>query len=349
MQAHPLLCLSVSLSVLAASLSGCGPESDDFSSLSSLEAPQQASDELTTQAANTLYGYWHSSGGMNPSSSGNRTFFLGVPFTTEVVLNLTSTANAYLYLLDMSGNVLAQDDNGGGGTQSQLKVLLFPGPGYKVVAATATPGQRAEFTLSTSTGLLMYPQRLSVKPVLNELWVYDDRGSGADRDVSVWRPNVAKYPGYYSLGDVAVPFYGPHNMQALLVSTGSGSNVLAPPVDYTLVWNDKGSGGDSDGSFWKPIAPAGYTCLGTVTVRGYTKPSTDLIRCVKSEYVLPANATFIWSDRGSGADMDVTLYRADPRDDRGLWAHTFLAKPNYAAPILSEYWVLNSSAVSISY
>jgi hypothetical protein len=327
------------MSLIAASLSGCGPEFDESGSLSSPETPRQARAGLAT-AGNTLYGYWSASGGMDPASTGNRTFFLEVDAMGSLNLSLTSTANTYLYILDLTGQVIFQ---GGGSTSSQVYVFLEGGI-YKVVAATSTPGQRAEFTLSTDVGRLRYPQRLYVRAANSYTWIYDDRGSGADRDVSVWRPNLAYYKGHLSLGNVAVSYYGAPTVQTL-VAQGEG-DVLATPIDYTQEWNDRGSSGDSDGSFWKPIPRAGYTCLGTVTVRGYTKPSTDLIHCVKSEYVLPANATFIWSDRGSGADMDVSLYRMVPKDERGMGLNTFFAQPNYSGPNLSAAWVLNRSAVT---
>ena len=65
-----------------------------------------------------------------------------------------------------------------------------------------------------------------------------------------------------------------------------------------------------------------------MAVLGYGKPSTDLIRCVKSEYVLPANPAWVWEDSGSGADYDLGLWQAAIRDHRAACApSTFVARP----------------------
>ena len=58
------------------------------------------------------------------------------------------------------------------------------------------------------------------------------------------------------------------------------------PVDYKQMYGSKRNVGNekkkSGVSFWRPIPPNGYRCLGDVIQTGYhnEKPSTDLIRCV---------------------------------------------------------------------
>eukprot|EP00957_Ditylum_brightwellii_P134082 10222509-Ditylum_brightwellii.AAC.1 len=59
-----------------------------------------------------------------------------------------------------------------------------------------------------------------------------------------------------------------------------------------------------DASFWKPIPVEGYSCLGHVVQSNYNKPSTNLIRCVKEEYLEAANRNWVWDDKGSGAHWD---------------------------------------------
>jgi hypothetical protein len=326
------------------SVAGCGPadDSDDGAGEGRATGSQRAA--LRVDSGNTVYGHWQGSGGRNPASAANRTLLFdsagpGVAMT----FTLTSIADSYLYVLDAGGNVLAQDDNSGGGGHARLTVTLPLGT-YRLIAATSAAGQTAEFTLSSDKVSLRYPQRLEVKPASRFAWIYDDSGSGANDDVAIWRPDLSQYPGFYSLGDVAMGNYGVAPSMTFVVK-GDG-DLLARPLDYQWIWSDWGSGGTHDGSFWDPVAPPGYTCLGTVTVRGYNKPSTDLIRCVKSEYVLPANPSWVWQDSGSGADYDVGLWEVLARDHRSMTAATFKARPNYGDAGGSRYWALNKSATA---
>ena len=313
---------------------------DDFNDLASSVVVQSPS----APQGNTLYGQWNGSGGRNPASTANRQFIVDYtgPAST-VTFHLTAPLDTYLYLLDANGNVLAQDDDSGGNLTSRLSYALSPGT-YKLVAATYSGGASGEFTLRSDKAVMRYPQRLYVQGATAFNWIYDDHGTGADNDVAVWRPNLAQYPGYYSLGDVAQPFHG-SAPRTSFVAYGEG-DVLARPVDYAWVWSDWGSGGTHDVSIWEPLPAAGYTCLGTVTVLGYGKPSTDLIRCVRSEYVLPANPAGVWNDAGSGADYDVGIWQVEPRDHRGLALSTFIARPSHSDTGGNRYWVLNKSALA---
>lgn len=294
---------------------------------------------------NIVYGHWRVSGGKSPSSAGNPVFLLDFAGPADIVtIKLSSSVDTYLYLLDANGNVLAEDDHSGGGKNAQLSVALSPGS-YRLVAATAATGQTGDFTLSSDKAPLRFPQQLELQPVTRFTWIYDDRGSGASSNIAIWRPDLSQHPGFFSLGDVGMTRYrlAP---SASFVVRGEG-DLLAKPTDYTLTWNDKGSGGDSDGSLWEPVAPAGYTCLGHVAVRGYSKPSTELIRCVKSAYVLAADPQKLWTDSGSGANRDAGLWQAVPKDHRGLLASTFISRPSHSdTGGISRYWVLNKSATA---
>ncbi|WP_205525767.1 discoidin domain-containing protein [Pyxidicoccus trucidator] len=298
----------------------------------------------SVRAGNVLYGHWSSSGGRLPSTSANRQLLVDVTgMSEEVTFKLTSTANAYLYLLDANGAVLAEDDNSEGGTHARITRTLAAGT-YKLVAATATAGQRAEFTVSAEGALLRFPLRLRVQAATRFNWIYDDYGTESDGDVAIYRADLSQYPGYYSLGDVAVPTHDDAPRMSFVVS-GEG-DVLARPTDYQWIWSDWGSGGSHDVSFWDPVPAPGYICIGTVTTLGYDKPSTDLIRCVKGEYVLPGTPNYVWDDAGSGADFDVNLSQSDPRDYRGLSLSTFKGQNHYGAADPNRFWVLNKSATA---
>ncbi|MCY1015348.1 discoidin domain-containing protein [Pyxidicoccus sp. MSG2] len=305
-------------------------------------APQ--SPGTAARVGNVVYGHWSSSGGRSPSSPANRKLLVDVSGPSEeVTFQLTSSANAYLYLLDANDNVLAEDDNGGGGTHARLTRMLPEGT-YKLVAATRDPGQSAEFTVSADRALLRFPQRLLVQATNQFEWIYSDINSGAKDAVTVYRAKLDPHPGYYSLGDVAMPGHGNAPWMTFVVS-GEG-NLLAPPTDYQWIWNNEGSPGTYRVSFWDPVPPAGYTCLGTVTTPGYEKPSTQLIRCVKSEYVLPGTSTYVWDDAGSHAKYNVNLSQVDPKEHRGLSLSTFKGQQHYGPSDLSRFWVLNKSATA---
>ena len=108
-------------------------------------------------------------------------------------------------------------------------------------------------------------------------YIWKDSGSGARLDVSFWRP-IEYEPNYYALGDVVHPDHGRPNFNAMVVkSLEAGS--LSPPVSFTEVWNDRGSGANQDVRIMRMNPPTGYTCLGHVAVLGYsTTPNRNLYR-----------------------------------------------------------------------
>ena len=59
----------------------------------------------------TFSGNWTNSGGMDSTSPDNRSFPITISKAGGVKLNLTSTADNYLYLLDRSNKIVAENDN----------------------------------------------------------------------------------------------------------------------------------------------------------------------------------------------------------------------------------------------
>ena len=86
----------------------------------------------------------------------NPRFRLELSAPATVTLDLVSSVDTYLYLLSQDGSrLIAQDDDSGDGYNSRLTVSLGAGR-YLLVAATYAPGQRGDFTLSSSQGGLSY-------------------------------------------------------------------------------------------------------------------------------------------------------------------------------------------------
>lgn len=169
---------------------------------------------------------------------------------------------------------------------------------------------------------------------------WNDKGSGADKDGAYWHPIPPD--NFNSLGSVGVSNYNDINGEnaAMCVRAIDGSSdAIANPVDYDLIWADKGSGADKDGSCWRPKPPTGYVALGDVFVRGYNKPSFQDVVCVKAElaYVAKTGDT-IWKDKGSGAKKDFGSYKIitpGPYIDseKGLFApNTFVGNDKHSKP-----------------
>ncbi|XP_069489679.1 uncharacterized protein [Ambystoma mexicanum] len=132
--------------------------------------------------------------------------------------------------------------------------------------------------------------------------IWDDKGSGAHRDVSFWRADHC-----CSLGHVAVDNYNrPSGIFAKEVKPGA----LAKPTSFVQVWTDRGSGASRDGAIWRPVCPPYYVSLGYAATGNYAPPSVDHFRCVKSDYVTPGQWAWVWNDAGSGARDDVSIWKA---------------------------------------
>ena len=103
------------------------------------------------------------------------------------------------------------------------------------------------------------------------------------------------------------------NRQMLyLVNPERDCNAIAPPAGFSLIWKDKGSGEDMDGSFWRVNCPRTYVSLGDVAVGSWSAPSDEVKRkfaCIHYKHVTKAKlGNLIWNDRKSGADTDISLW-----------------------------------------
>ena len=175
--------------------------------------------------------------------------------------------------------------------------------------------------------------------VSDTVHIWNDAGSGADRDLSLWRARVPQ--GYFSLGDVAVPTHSAPRFSVLVRPLKD--DALKAPTGYRQRWTDAGSGADKDVAFYEPICPPGYRVLGYVTVASHSSlPSLNDIRCVKSKYTVPGKFEFVWNDRGSGADRDLSVYTAVPSGS-GQGVRAMSARPCHCSMDRTAY-VLNSTS-----
>lgn len=174
-------------------------------------------------------------------------------------------------------------------------------------------------------------------------WIYDDRGSGAHNDFSIYRPstgyNRKTKLHYYPMGDIGVyrrhheHYKGKHREQdgVKVPNDNLGpkkptmlvAGDVKPPIDFEYRWDDSGSGGEFDGSSWRPIPPPGYRCLGDMMTRSHGPPSKNSIRCVPKECTEKVSNTFhngqyMWRDSGSGAEQDAGIYIVPGGQPNGL-------------------------------
>ena len=168
-------------------------------------------------------------------------------------------------------------------------------------------------------------------------WRYDDEGSGALDDVSIWRPVIP--PGYALLGDVAHASYDAPAFAALAVA--GDDDALRPPLGYEQIWNDEGGGGLHEVGLWNPIPPPGYVCLGTVAqqVRA-APPPLELIRCVHRSLVVQGEPTQTWTDQGSGAVDDAGLWTCGAGPAGGASARSFITRREHDDPGSNRCWSL---------
>ena len=182
---------------------------------------------------------------------------------------------------------------------------------------------------------------LELLPVSDYVWVYDDSGSGAFTDGSIWRPVVPD--GYVSIGDVAHASHAEPGFATLVIR--DDPDALRPPVGYEQIWNDKGTLGANDVTIWNPIPPLGYACLGSVATPGYdAPPPVGQIRCVHRRYLVRGEASLTWTDAGSLGFQDAGLWTCGDGSAGGLAARSFITRRHHSDPGAAMCWSLVSGA-----
>ena len=139
-----------------------------------------------------------------------------------------------------------------------------------------------------------------VKDELADKFIWNNYGSNADYEFSVWGPNADKV-NTFSLGDFAQDQQGiPYNE---FLEVGDQTPHFKPPTDFKLIWSDRGSTSSHDYSTWRPyIDDVDYKCIGDVGQKGYLKPNVNNYRCVHKNCVEESTiGDKIWDSRGSGA------------------------------------------------
>jgi hypothetical protein len=181
------------------------------------------------------------------------------------------------------------------------------------IIVTSNSGKSKELPVTIYDLQILETEELLITYAQTYEFRWNDIGSGGSWDGSFYHPITTD--GFFSLGSLGFKnYYNPDNLLGIMiVKAKPGSDAIAHPTDYTLVYNDIGSGANSDGSFWTPVPPSGYKAMGLVAQTGYLKPSLTDVVCVREDLTIPGEAgAFIWNDVSTGANMSLGTWQIDP-------------------------------------
>ena len=173
---------------------------------------------------------------------------------------------------------------------------------------------------NTSGPLLEFSHTIGFKEV------YNDRGTGAKMDGSIWKPISPEHYyilGFFAKNDYQEPAPSICVADRLLGSPIGHIDALAVPLGFELVWNNKGSWFLEKGkngrelAIYKPIAPPNYVSLGYVCVCSLTQipKHTDClfstVRCVHESLVTYGLLDRLaWQSEGCSPDQEMSLWNA---------------------------------------
>ena len=97
----------------------------------------------------------------------------------------------------------------------------------------------------------------------------DDQYEKPDKKqpVGIWGRSETVEEGFCSMGDVATQGYDYPEVEHLL-AYAIAPGALVKPLGFFEEFDDTGSGVDTPVTFYDMLAPCGYTCLGSVAVKG---------------------------------------------------------------------------------
>lgn len=178
-------------------------------------------------------------------------------------------------------------DHGSGSDHDGSIWRLSAEPSFYPLGDMAIDGYGFDWNIDRA---LVKGNQPGVAKPLGYTWIWNDRKTGSDVDVSIWRPIAAK--GFVCLGDVATLNHGLEPSTDLIRCVHESYVEQSPHVNWK--WNDSGSGGSYDVSFWDGHNPNGSTLnMGSLRAnRSHSAPATNtfnLITRYKTEQVTPDN------------------------------------------------------------
>ena len=89
-----------------------------------------------------------------------------------------------------------------------------------------------------------------------------DRGSGADKDLDLYKPSTSDSYKYVGVN-------GNSNNSIIVQEISTTHSAIREPTGWQQIWTDKNSGNDCDYNVWLPIAPPDYVALGVFCKLGF--------------------------------------------------------------------------------
>ncbi|KAL6656835.1 hypothetical protein ACP70R_004615 [Stipagrostis hirtigluma subsp. patula] len=185
---------------------------------------------------------------------------------------------------------------------------------------------------------------LEVRQVTTFAKVWSTTQGGQDGvGATFFRPSPVP-AGFSVLGHYAQPNNRPLFGHVLVGRDASGTGaLLAPPLDYTLVWSSP----DGAGHFWLPTAPDGYKSVGVVVTASPDKPSPDEVRCVRADFTDACEAEeSVWSSDKDGFSAAALRPAVRGIDALGVHAGTFMAQSSATPASASAFACLRNNSAS---
>ncbi|KAL5270986.1 hypothetical protein ACHWQZ_G001585 [Mnemiopsis leidyi] len=153
--------------------------------------------------------------------------------------------------------------------------------------------------------------------------VWKDRGSGAPGYLAIFRATSDPENGFYSVSDVAVPYWDNNNMGFLIKTTKNHSEAFVAPISYNMVYSLDSA--DEYLRVFRPTCPSDYISLGFVATatESTDPPPAGKIYCIHSDYVAygDKNKNFkrVWrNDKVPGAWIQIFEAVSVKDEEQGL-------------------------------
>ena len=143
--------------------------------------------------------------------------------------------------------------------------------------------------------------------------------------------------------------------QPAITPSGDTTRAVAGPLielrfscRYELGWKDEGSGGVGDVTLFQPILPTGVSVIGGYAQGNYHDPY-GCVTTIRSKHPrllkAPRKWKQVWTDKGSGARMDGSIWAAVPPSNDYVCLG-MIAREGYRAPSLRGYACVHRCMVS---
>lgn len=146
------------------------------------------------------------------------------------------------------------------------------------------------------------------EPKVGFKWVWDDKGSGANRSVAIYEP--IPNTGFFHLGHVAV---GQHDVKPVGIALKpKKENLLAKPTKFVWLYDDSETDSNNSVAIYRAECPPGFQALGGMATSTRIEPdlSTTSFRCINKSMLQSAQwpDNPLWDDGGSKGKFDISLW-----------------------------------------